>query len=333
MTTPALHVLLLAGVVAERAGGRELAQLVPDHRLGDVHRHVLAAVVDGDGVADHLGDDRGPARPGLDDLLLAGRVQRVHLLQQVVVDERALLQAARHADLPPAAAGAPTTDDQLLGRLGLVTGAALGLAPRRHRVATTGGLALATTERVVDGVHGDATALRAHALPAVAAGLADLDQLGLGVADLADRWRGSRWRRGASRWTAGAGWRSRPPWRPAARSMPAERAILPPWPGRSSTLCTVGADGDVAQRQGVAGPDLRALTALQRVADLSGPWAPGCRPSRRRRSAAGAMRQLRFGSYSMAATLAGTPSLTRLKSMRRYWRLWPPPRWRAVLRP
>ena len=29
------------------------------------------------------------------------------------------------------------------------------------------------------------------------------------------------------------------------------------------------------------------------------------------------MRQLRFGSYSTAATLAGTPSLVRLKSMTR----------------
>src|SRR5512142_1680142 len=36
----------------------------------------------------------------------------------------------------------------------------------------------------------------------------------------------------------------------------------------------------------------------------------------------------------MCATLAGTPSLsTRLKSMRRYWRLWPPPWCRVVTRP
>src|SRR3954470_6869507 len=41
----------------------------------------------------------------------------------------------------------------------------------------------------------------------------------------------------------------------------------------------------------------------------------------------------RFGSYSMAATRAGTPSLVRLKSILRYSRLAPPPRWRAVLRP
>ena len=42
---------------------------------------------------------------------------------------------------------------------------------------------------------------------------------------------------------------------------------------------------------------------------------------------------LRFGSYSIAATLAGTPSLRRLKSILRYLRLAPPPRWREVTRP
>src|SRR6185312_13908324 len=41
----------------------------------------------------------------------------------------------------------------------------------------------------------------------------------------------------------------------------------------------------------------------------------------------------RFGSYSIAATLAGIPSLRRLKSILRYRRLAPPPRWREVLRP
>src|SRR5919201_2470601 len=41
----------------------------------------------------------------------------------------------------------------------------------------------------------------------------------------------------------------------------------------------------------------------------------------------------RLGSYSMWATRAGTPSLRRLKSILRYRRLAPPPRWREVLRP
>src|SRR5204863_8748517 len=88
---------LLAGVEAEGAGRGELAQLVTDHRLGDVDGHVLAAVVDGDGVADHVGDDRAPAGPRLDDPLLVAGVENVDLLQQMVVDERSLFQAARHA--------------------------------------------------------------------------------------------------------------------------------------------------------------------------------------------------------------------------------------------
>ena len=67
-----------------------------------------------------------------------------------------------------------------------LAGAAFGLAPRADRVATTGGLALATTVRVVDRVHGDTADGRALALPAHAAGLAPVDVRLLGVADLAD---------------------------------------------------------------------------------------------------------------------------------------------------
>src|SRR5690606_11633124 len=118
---------------------------------------------------DHVGDDRGPAGPRLDDRLLALLVEAVDLLQEVVVDEGALLEASWHVRLPPRAARAPAADDVLVGRLVLAAGAALGLAPGRGRVATAGGLALTTAVRVVDGVHGHATGLRADALPPVAA--------------------------------------------------------------------------------------------------------------------------------------------------------------------
>src|SRR5262245_22104308 len=176
---------LLPGVGAEGAGGGELAELVPDHGLGDVDGHVLAPVVDGDGVADHVGDNRGAPGPGLDHPLLAALVEGVELLQQVVVDEGALLDAAGDVLPPPTPPAAPT-DDELVRVLVLLAGAAFGLAPGGHRVAATRALALAAAQGVVDGVHGHAAGLRAHALPAVAAGLADLDQLGLAVADHAD---------------------------------------------------------------------------------------------------------------------------------------------------
>src|SRR5512134_3067372 len=51
-----------------------------------------------------------------------------------------------------------------------------------------------------------------------------------------------------------------------------------------------------------------------------------------------AIRALRLGSYSISATLPGIPNLFRLKSIRRYCRLCPPPRcrevrWPRLLRP
>src|ERR1700761_6343729 len=54
---------LLAGVVPEGPGGGELPQLVADHRFGHVDRDVAPAVVHGDGVTDHVGDDGGAPGP------------------------------------------------------------------------------------------------------------------------------------------------------------------------------------------------------------------------------------------------------------------------------
>src|ERR1035438_6883305 len=78
-------------------------------------------------------------------------------------------------------------DDELV-RAPVATGlvAAGRLAPGRHGVTATGGPALATTMRVVDGVHDHAADGRADAHPAGAAGLADLDVFMLEVADGAD---------------------------------------------------------------------------------------------------------------------------------------------------
>src|SRR6218665_811530 len=71
IVVPLLPGLLgLQGVPLEGPRRGELAELVTDHVLGHVHRHELLAVVHRERVADHLGDHRRPARPGLDDLLL-----------------------------------------------------------------------------------------------------------------------------------------------------------------------------------------------------------------------------------------------------------------------
>src|SRR5882757_606798 len=255
-------------VPAERARRRELAQLVAHHALGDEHRDVLAAVVHGDRVPEHVGDDRRAPRPGLDHSLGIRVVGDVDLLEQVVVDERPLLQTAWHSGLP-LLVRTTTADDQLVARL-VAAGAALGLAVRVHRVTSTGRLALATTVRVVDRVHGHAADGRALALPPHAAGLAPVDVGLLGVAHLADRraaahvdvadLTGGHPQLGeraflGDQLDAGAGG--------AGDLGPATRAQLDRVHDR--------ADRDVAQRQRVARLDVGARTVLDRVALLEQP--------------------------------------------------------------
>ena len=105
----------------------------------------------------------------------------------MVVHEGTLLETARHLDLLLALlVRLAAADDVLVAGLARLAGAAFLLTPGRDRVATTGGLALTATVRVVDRVHRDTADGRALALPPHAAGLAPVDVALLGVAHLAD---------------------------------------------------------------------------------------------------------------------------------------------------
>src|SRR5690625_5987182 len=142
-----------------------------------------------EGVAEEVRRDDRTARPGLDDVLGALVVLDVHLLLQVVVDERALGDTAWHSlriTLSALLAGPTTAHDELVALLARAAGAALELTPGRDRVATTGRLALATTVGVVVPVHDHAADLGALALPPLAAGLAPANVRLLRVADLTD---------------------------------------------------------------------------------------------------------------------------------------------------
>src|SRR3569623_1449781 len=81
----------LSRVAFECAGCRELAELVTDHVLRHVHGDKLAAVVDGNGVANHVRKDRRAARPGAHNLLVVSLVHDRDLRLQMLVDERTLL--------------------------------------------------------------------------------------------------------------------------------------------------------------------------------------------------------------------------------------------------
>lgn len=84
-------------MAGELAGRCKLAQLVANHVLGNVHGHMLAAVMDGEGVTDELGEDGGGAAPGLHDALLASLVQSLNLLVQGRQNVRALLKLVNSA--------------------------------------------------------------------------------------------------------------------------------------------------------------------------------------------------------------------------------------------
>src|SRR5512145_1886366 len=78
-------------------------------------------------------------------------------------------------------------DDELGGALVAPRLVAAGrLAPGRHRVTATGGLAFTTTVRVIHGVHDHAADRRANAQPDPSAGLAESNVFVLEVAHLAD---------------------------------------------------------------------------------------------------------------------------------------------------
>src|SRR5262245_27513594 len=90
---------LPAGVAAEDAGEGKLAELVPDHVLGDEHLLEFLAVVHQKRLRDELGDDRRAAGPGLDRPRLA-LVLGHHFLEQLRIDEGTLFQRTAHLVLP-----------------------------------------------------------------------------------------------------------------------------------------------------------------------------------------------------------------------------------------
>lgn len=75
----------------EGLGWSKLTKLVADHGVVHEHWNVLATVVNGEGVSNEVWENGGTAGPGLDDLLGALFVLSVDLVEEVLIDERALL--------------------------------------------------------------------------------------------------------------------------------------------------------------------------------------------------------------------------------------------------
>src|SRR4029453_7263418 len=177
-----LRDLLVARVVMEGPRRRELAELVTDHLLGDVHRDELPAVVDAERQADELRQDRRAPRPGLDHFAAHGLARLLGLLDEAPFDEGTLPNGTCHCAVSSSARRATAADDELVRRLVLAGLLALGrLAPRGDRVAAARGAAFAAAVRMGGRVHDDAAVMRTPAHPAGAARLADRDVHVIGV--------------------------------------------------------------------------------------------------------------------------------------------------------
>ena len=79
-------------MTAEMAGWGKFTQAMANHVFSDIDRHMPAAIMDGDCVTHHLGEDRAVAAPGADDFLLAAGIHRFNFFQKLGVDERPFFQ-------------------------------------------------------------------------------------------------------------------------------------------------------------------------------------------------------------------------------------------------
>ena len=118
------------------------------------------------------------------------------------------------------------------------------------------------------GVHDHAADGGTDAHVTLAAGLTDADVGVVGVADLADGGAGVHAAPCAPRRRAGAPERSAPSLAITCAAVPAERTIWPPLAGLDLHVVDQGAEGDVRDRQAVAGLDVGGGAAHDGVAHL-----------------------------------------------------------------
>src|ERR1041384_2692348 len=172
---------------AENARRGELAELVSDHSLVDVHGDELVSVVDGERQPYKFRRDRRRTRPGLDHLLGARLRHRLDFRRQACVDVRPFFERSAHGFTLPLF---PALDN-VFRRAELVVPGLLPLrvpSTRRNGMGVAlGRFSLAAAVRMVDGVLDHAARLGADAQPPRAPRFSHADVLVVDVAHDADR--------------------------------------------------------------------------------------------------------------------------------------------------
>src|SRR5690606_30970923 len=80
---------LVGAMAVVSPGRRELAKLVTHHVLGYRNRNMFLAIVDAEGQAHKLRQDRGATAPHLDHIVAPTLARLLGLLQEIAVDKRA----------------------------------------------------------------------------------------------------------------------------------------------------------------------------------------------------------------------------------------------------
>ena len=75
-------------MTSKGTSGGKFSEFVAYHLVCEVDWYVLSAVVNGDGVAYHLGQDCGRARPSFNYLFLACGVEFFDFCHQIICDKR-----------------------------------------------------------------------------------------------------------------------------------------------------------------------------------------------------------------------------------------------------
>ena len=78
----------------ESARRCELTQLMANHVLSDIDRHMLASIMDSNGMTDEVRENRGASGPSLDNLFIISFVESRDLLHEAFFNERALLNGS-----------------------------------------------------------------------------------------------------------------------------------------------------------------------------------------------------------------------------------------------
>src|SRR5262245_7679677 len=85
----------------ERASRGEFAQFVTHHVFLNINRNMLATIMNGDGMPNHLREDCAGTRPGAYHDALIGFVQLFNLFEKFGFYKRTLFHTTRHNLLLP----------------------------------------------------------------------------------------------------------------------------------------------------------------------------------------------------------------------------------------